>query len=109
MKKDILTNMTKKTGRVLEQISRNNKLLDANRKQYNPTFLEIMDELQKDDKTLATMLMFWYMQRHSANDIEFNSLVNKMEHETKMFLQSQKNSNNYTASCGCGQYEPESC
>ena len=78
---DLFTNMTKKAGNVLEQIRRNNKLLDSSRKQYNPTFLEIMEELQKDDRTLAAMLMFWYMQRHSVNDVEFNKIVNEIESE----------------------------
>lgn len=113
---DIFTNMTKKTGNVLEQIRRNNKLLDSSRKQYNPTFLEIMEELQKDDRTLAAMLMFWYMQRHSVNDMEFNKIVNEIESEMyKLGLiptgdaaiggscgSSKSNKKKQSYSCGCG-------
>lgn len=97
---DIFTNMTKKAGNVLEQIRRNNKLLESNRKQYNPTFLEIMEELQKDDKTLASMLLFWYMQRHSTNDLEFNKIVNEIETEMSKLGLIQTGDSIIGASCG---------
>lgn len=80
---DFLTNMTKRTGNVLEKIRRNNKLIESQRKQYNPTFVEIMEELQKDDKTLYAMLMFWYMQKHSMNDKEFNKIIEQIEKEMR--------------------------
>ena len=122
---DIFTNITKKAGNVLEQIRRNNKLLESNRKQYNPTFLEIMEELQKDDKTLASMLLFWYMQRHSTNDLEFNKIVNEIESEMSKLgliqtgdvciggscgsIKQKKQKHSYSCGCGFDEDDIASC
>lgn len=101
------TNITKIVGSSFERIKRHNKLLDETRKQYNPTFLEIMEELKNDDKTLFNMLMVWYMSKNSNTDITKNENINNiiddfLKQQTELDIQRNDHINNGYITCGCG-------
>lgn len=95
------TNITKKLGSSFEKIKRHNKLIDETRKQYNPTFLEIMEELKNDDKTLFNMMMVWYMSKNSIDD--HDDIYATVEN----IIKKTQDYSNYGGSCGFDDDEDE--
>lgn len=99
------SDLARKMGNSLEKIKRRNKLIDETRKQYNPTFLEIMEELKNDDKTLFNMMMVWYMSKNSIDN--YDDIYDSI----KKIVNENQNHINYSGSCcddcGCGCDEDE--
>lgn len=92
------TEITRKTGSIIAKIKNNNKLIAELNKQFNPTFVEIIESLQKTDKTLAQLLMVWYMNTYSVNEDELNNLVDKYIDKTAKKLPKAR----HVAESGCG-------
>lgn len=65
---DYLTELTKKIGDTLARLKQNNKLVEEFNSTYNPTFVEIMEDLMITDKTLASLLMAWYNSKREVPD-----------------------------------------
>jgi hypothetical protein len=106
MKGYSLADITKVIGKNLANLRYNNQLIEAQRKLVNPTFLEILEELNKDDEVLAASLMNWYMNKYGKNlgsDIEL----------TKLILEKSENKNvsslSFGASCGDDWYHNDRC
>lgn len=97
MKGYSLANITKIIGDNLANLRYNNQLIDAQRRLINPTFLEILEELNKDDEMLAASLMNWYMNKYGnciGSDKELAKLL--LEQSTE----KTKSETYYGASCG---------
>lgn len=90
-----ITNLTKNIGEIIAKIKNNNKLVEELNKSFNPTFVEIIESLQKTDPTLAKMLMVWYMETYSIDDKRLNDIVNKYQVKKKVKPV-------YVAESGCG-------
>lgn len=104
MKSYSLADIAKVIGSNLDKLRYNNKLIEAQRKIVNPSFLEILEELSKDDEVLAASLMNWYMNKYgkSIGEKDLSSLIlEQLREKTSSFSSS--------SSCGysCG-WEPES-
>lgn len=108
-----LTEITEKAAKILSAIKTRNTLLDnlekENSKIVNPTFVEIIDELEKDNKTLAQMLIMWYLEKYSINEDDLNqsllelenaSIKNKSKKKEKATKTSTKTSFYADYSCG---------
>ena len=104
------TDFTKITGDVIAKIKNNNKLIDELNKRYNPTFLEIIEDLQENDETLAKMLLLWYMTKYSIDESKIDDIMADIRKEyTKVKRKALTNdsyeytcgrSNNYSSGCG---------
>jgi len=96
---DVITQFTKSIGNAIAKIKSNNLLIEELRKKYNPTFSEIMEILEVEDPTLATMLMLWYNKKYNfldAKEIEKELDIKKKESpKTKSYTL-------YSYSSGCG-------
>lgn len=90
-----ITNLTKNIGEIIAKIKNNNKLVEELNKSFNPTFVEIIESLQKTDPTLAKMLMVWYMETYSIDDKRLNDIVNKYQVKKKV-------KPHYVLESGCG-------
>ena len=102
-----LTDFTRTIGDTIAKIKNNNKLIDELNKKFNPTFVEIIENLQKTDPTLAKMLMVWYMETYSIDDKELETIVNKYQKKPKKTREtSHYTFEDYTCgssrSSGCG-------
>lgn len=97
------TEITRKTGSIIAKIKNNNKLIAELNKQFNPTFVEIIESLQKTDKTLAQLLMVWYMNTYSVNEDDLNNIVDKYKDKT-----IKKSSKCYWGGCGSSDYMDDS-
>ena len=98
-----LTNVTRVIGDTIAKIKNNNKLIEELNKKFNPTFVEIIENLQKTDPTLAKMLMCWYMETYCIDDKELDALVSKYQKKPKNALSGS--SKTYSSSDGCnGHY-----
>ena len=92
------TEITKKTGSIIAKIKNNNKLVEELNKKFNPTFVEIIENLQKTDKTLCQLLMVWYMNTYSIDEDELNNIVEKYKDKTIKKQTKPK----YVLESGCG-------
>ena len=70
-----LTGITKQIGDVVAKIKNNNKLIDELNTRYNPTFVEILEDLKDTDSTLAAMLTFWYMNKYSIDESKLDMIM----------------------------------
>ena len=73
-----LTSFTAQIGNVLSKIKEQNRVLDDARRLSNPTFLEIIEELKEDDRTLCSMLLLWYSQKYLDDPIDYDGLFDKI-------------------------------
>ena len=94
-----LTNITRTIGDTIAKIKNNNKLIEELNKKFNPTFVEIIENLQKTDPTLAKMLMCWYMETYCIDDKELDALVSKYQKKPRKV--SSSSSKTYSSSGGC--------
>lgn len=94
-----LTNITRTIGDTIAKIKNNNKLIEELNKKFNPTFVEIIENLQKTDPTLAKMLMCWYMETYCIDDKELDALVSKYQKKPRKV--SNSSSKTYSSSGGC--------
>lgn len=80
---DLFTGITKNVGLIAAKIEDNNLLISELNKKYNPTFLEIIKELQKskDDSVLLALLLTWYINKYSVDESELNKIMNKIRNE----------------------------
>ena len=76
------TTVSKNIGSLIAQLKNNNKLIDELDKLYNPTFVEILEDLQENDKTLATMLLMWYCNKYDQREDEMDKLISKLKGKT---------------------------
>lgn len=97
MMKYSLTDLAKILGSNLANLRYNNKLIEEQRKIVNPTFLEILEQLNEDDELLAASLMNWYMKKYEKY-LDKNSDLSKLIFE--QFEKKQQRSSSYS-SCGC--------
>lgn len=93
-----LTNVTRTIGDTIAKIKNNNKLIEELNKKFNPTFVEIIESLQKTDPTLAKMLMVWYMETYCIDDKELEDIVSKYQKKPKKTTSKPS----YVAESGCG-------
>lgn len=91
-----LTSFTTHIGNILAEIKQKNKLIEEAKKTYNPSFIEIIEELEKDDKTLCNMLVLWYGQKYLDNPIDIDDIMTSIKPKKK------KETIYYDYSCGCG-------
>jgi len=95
------TTVSRNVGSLIAQLKNNNKLIDELNKLYNPTFVEILEDLQENDKTLGTMLLMWYCNKYDEREIKMDDLIAKIK--TEQFLKEKsKSSRTYSYSSGCG-------
>ena len=73
-----LTSFTSQIGNILSKVRERNRVLDDARRLSNPTFLEIIEELKEDDKTLCNMLLLWYSQKYLDDPIDYDALFDKI-------------------------------
>ena len=78
-----ITKLTSQIGSVLAEIRQRNQLIEEAQKLSNPTFVDIITELEKEDKTLCNMLLLWYCQKYLENPIDLDELFNKIKVVTK--------------------------
>lgn len=76
-----LTSLTAMIGDTIAKIKNNNKLIDELNKRYNPTFLEIMEDIKDTDKTLANLLMLWYIDRYSVDTSKLEKVMDDIRKE----------------------------
>ena len=76
-----LTSLTAMIGDTIAKIKNNNKLIDELNKRYNPTFLEIMEDIKDTDKTLANLLMLWYIDRYSVDTSKLEKVLDDIRKE----------------------------
>lgn len=100
-----LTSITKNIGNTIARLKQNNQLIDELNKQYaNPTFLEILEDAKKTNSVLATMLMLWYEQKYSTNNVQssiYDELIENLELEEQK-KQKKKAKPRYVLESGCG-------
>ena len=109
MKSYKLTDIAKIIGENLDKLRYNNKLIEAQRKIVNPTFLEILEELYKDDELLAASLMNWYMNKYGediSDDKELTKLI--MESIAETHIATKDEEDDYY-SCGCWNPSNDRC
>ena len=110
-----LTSLTAMIGDTIANIKNNNKLIDELNKRYNPTFLEIMEDIKDTDKTLANLLMLWYIDRYSIDTSKLEKVMDdiRKEYGLKEKIKSKTKTvytsigggctdNDYDYSGGCG-------
>lgn len=108
-----LTSLTAMIGDIIAKIKNNNKLIDELNKRYNPTFLEIMEDIKDTDKTLANLLMLWYIDRYSVDTSKLEKVMDDIRKEyglkekvkTKIVYTSTSGGctdDDYDYSGGCG-------
>lgn len=93
------TTISRNIGSLIAQLKNNNKLIDELNKVYNPTFVEILEDLQENDKTLATMLLMWYCNKYDEREIKMDELISKIKTEKSSKIKSSKT---YSYNSGCG-------
>ena len=91
-----LTSFTAQIGNVLSKIKERNRVLDDARRLSNPTFLEIIEELKEDDRTLCNMLLLWYSQKYLDNPVD----IDKLFENAKSFKNKENKQKYYDAGCG---------
>ncbi len=96
-----LTALTKNIGTIIAKLKNNNRLIEELNKCYNPTFVEILEDLKDTDETLATMLSLWYMKKYSVNDAKLQSVINEIKSDFKINNTPKKETMTYYYS-GCG-------
>lgn len=105
-----LTNITKQIGDVIAKIKNNNKLIDELNTRYNPTFVEILEDLKDTDGTLAAMLTFWYMNKYSINENKLDMIMDDIRRQydlstntsKKKFGSRSSSTPSYIYECSCG-------
>lgn len=85
-----LTNITKMIGSRIASIKENNKLIEELNTIYNPTFLEIMEDLLKTNETLASMLILWYESKYSVNKEKFNLILDELKDNKEESIKKNK-------------------
>lgn len=93
------TTVSRNIGSLIAQLKNNNKLIDELNKVYNPTFVEILEDLQENDKTLGTMLLMWYCNKYDEREIKMDDLISKIKTEKSPKVKPSKT---YSYSSGCG-------
>jgi len=96
------TSLTRTVGDLISQIKNNNKLLNEVNKLYNPTFVEILEDLKENDKTLAIMLAAWYITKYGERELKMDNLISKIKNGTR-------GGYTYNSSSGCGSYNDSHC
>jgi len=91
-----LTKLTSQIGNVLAEIRQRNQLIEEAQKLSNPTFVDIITDLEKEDRTLCNMLLLWYCQKYLENPIDIEELFDKIKVVTKTKTPSYS-------------YEPDDC
>ena len=102
---DVITHFAKGIGNAVAKVKSNNLLIEELRKKYNPTFSEIMEILEVEDPTLATMLMLWYNKKYHFDELDPKVIekefgVNKKEVPKKKYI---------TGGCGYTMYSNGGC
>lgn len=98
-----LTALTKNIGTIIAKLKNNNRLIEELNKCYNPTFVEILEDLKDTDETLATMLSLWYMKKYSVNDAKLQSVINEIKSDFKINdTPKKKTMTYYDSGCGSG-------
>ena len=92
------TDFTKYIGDTIAKIKNNNELIDELNKRFNPTFIDIMESLQKTNPTLAKMLMIWYNETYTIDESELANLVNKYKVKKKT---KRESNHTYATTGGC--------
>lgn len=95
-----LSKLTSQIGAVLAEIRQRNQLIEEAQKLSNPTFVDIITELEKEDKTLCNMLLLWYCQKYLDNPIDLEELFKKIQIVSK----TKTASSSYVEDDGCGGY-----
>lgn len=95
-----LTSFTAQIGNVLSKIKERNRVLDDARRLSNPTFLEIIEELKEDDRTLCSMLLLWYSQKYLDDPIDYDVLFDKIK--GSLHKSDKIENEKYISQCGCG-------
>lgn len=96
-----LTKLTSQIGAVLAEIKQRNKLIEEAQKLSNPSFMDIITDLEKDDKTLCNMLLLWYCQKYLDNPIDMEDLLGKIK-----VTNNKKTSYSYPEPDSCGVWNP---
>lgn len=99
-----LSKLTAQIGNVLAEIKQRNKMIEMANKLSNPTFIDIIEDLEKDDKTLCNMLLLWYCQKYLDNPIDMEELMDNIKSFSK-----PKKTYEYRESSGCGSCSISSC
>jgi len=77
---DLFTDITKNVGRLIAKINNNNLLLQDLTKTYNPTFVDIIDDLNENgEETLLTLLLIWYNKKCGTDYSDFKKLINELD------------------------------
>ena len=89
-------------------------------KVYNPTFIEILDDVKDNNQTLGSLLIYWYMTKYGINedrlDESMKYLRESLYHEEKKEEQPKViykyiNDDGYNYTCGGSneKYSSASC
>ena len=103
---DIFTGITKSIGTAISKVKSNNTLLEELNKKYNPTFIDIVDDLtEKGDTILLSLLYQWYTKNlgidpaNIETELESIKLRNSKEYQEMIERQIKKFK---SSSGGCG-------
>ena len=95
------TKIVKKISDSLAEAKQKNLLIEEARKTVNPTFFEILEELEKDDKTLYSMLILWYSEKYLENPLDLDKILDKVIGEQKKtFVPKKTRPDYFGGSCG---------
>lgn len=114
------TKITKNVGGFLAKLISHNELLEEMHKVYNPTFIEILDDVKDNNQTLGSLLIYWYMNKYGINedrlDESMKYLRESLYHEEKKEEQQKViykyiNDAGYNYTCGGSnkKYTSPSC
>lgn len=95
-----LTRLTSQIGNVLAEIRQRNELIEKAQKMSNPTFMEIITELEKDDKTLCNMLLLWYCDKYLNDPVDMDAIVEDL----KKVIKTKKPRPSFGGGCGASSY-----
>lgn len=102
---EVITNFVKGIGNAIAKMQSNNILIEELRKKYNPTFTEIMENLEDEDPTLATMLLLWYSKKTNFEVIDSKII----EDSFRLKKEKSKQKKGYITG-GCGyDYDDDYC
>jgi len=113
------TKVTKNVGGFLANLISHNELLDELNTVYNPTFIEILDDVKDSDQTLGSLLIYWYMNKYGINEDRLNNSMKylraslsgeKKEEEPKVIYKYiEDDGYNYTCGGSSKKYTSPSC
>lgn len=95
-----ISKLTSQIGNVLAEIRERNKVIEAAQKRSNPTFMEIIEDLEKDDKTLCNMLLLWYCNKYLEDPVDMDAIVEDL----KKVIKTKKARPSFGGGCGTSSY-----